>query len=397
MKAIRTILACLRKADQSYNLIQDGDRIAIGISGGKDSLTLLYSLFLYTKFSHKNFVIKPVILDLGFPNFNPVKIQEYCRSLGMELIVNDSKDVYKILTIQQQKMNLNHLPCSICSRMKKAAINKVAKELGCNKVAFAHHADDAIETLFMNEIYGARIATFTPKMTLENAGIVFIRPLILCREKEIEKLVKEENIPVVQSTCPADKHTSRQDIKLALKGLYKNIECSEENFLTMLSNYERVGLWGDELSYQVDQKGLYLKPVVTPKDEAICLDIRYQVFEKEMKVSHKKEYEFPDEFIAKQFLIYKKLIPIGTIRYIEEENKIHIQRFAILKKYRGKGIGRKVFEYFNKMLESRYNPTTLYLHSMWKRKDFYKSFGYIENGKPFIEAGIKHVEMIKKV
>lgn len=397
MKAIRTILACLRKADQKFNLIQDGDKIALGISGGKDSLVLLLSLSLYKKFSHKHFTIVPITLDLGFPTFDPRPIEEYCHELGYPLFINDSKDVYKILKIQKEKMEIKHFPCSICSRMKKAAINKVAKKLGCNKVAFAHHADDAIETLLMNQIYGGRIATFAPKMKLENADIVFIRPLILCRESEIIKMAKEENLPVLPPSCPADKHTSREEIKKILNQLYENIPSSKKNFLNMLSNYEKTALWGEEIQLQVDQKGLFLKPVVTPKDEALALDIRYQVFEKEMNISHHKEYEFPLEFSAHQFLIYKNEIPIGTIRYVIEEEGIHIQRFAILKKFRSKGHGRKVFTYFDKMLTEKYNPTTLIIHSMWKRRKFYASFSYQEEGKPFIEAGIKHIKMIKKV
>ena len=211
MKAIRTVLACIRKADQMYNLINHGDKILIGLSGGKDSVALTYALSLYQKFSHTDFVIQPVILDLGFPNFDPTPMRDFCNSLGLKLMVVDNTEVYKILQIQQK--DKEHLPCSICSRMKKAAINKVANELGFNKVAFAHHADDAIETLIMNAIYGSRIATFSPKMHLERANITFIRPLINVRENDIIKLVKEENLPVLASGCPANMHTRREDMK----------------------------------------------------------------------------------------------------------------------------------------------------------------------------------------
>ena len=191
MKAIRTLLACIRKADQTYNLINHGDKIIVGLSGGKDSLALLYSLNLYKKFSHTDFEIQPVTLDLGFPNFDRKPLDEFCESLGLKLIVRDSKEVFEILKIQQEKQGLKHLPCSICSRMKKAAINKATNELGFNKVAFAHHADDAIETLLMNQIYGSRIATFSPKMHLENANIDFIRPFLLVHEKDIKQFIKD--------------------------------------------------------------------------------------------------------------------------------------------------------------------------------------------------------------
>ena len=180
MKAIRTVLACIRKADQTYNLINHGDKILIGLSGGKDSVVLTYCLSLYQKFSHTDFTIQPVMLDLGFPNFNPYEMNKFCESLGLKLMVVDNTEVYKILQIQQK--DHEHLPCSICSRMKKASMNKIANELGFNKVSFAHHADDAIETYMMNPLFGGRIASFSPKMHLERADITFIRPLINVRD-----------------------------------------------------------------------------------------------------------------------------------------------------------------------------------------------------------------------
>ena len=158
MKAIRIILAGLRNADKTYKLIKKGDKIVVGISGGKDSLVLFYALTLYARFQHTDFTLYPVMIDLGFPNFKPDKVKKWVKSLGYNLIINDSTSVYPILKANQK--NKKHLPCSICSRMKKAAINKVANELGFNKVAFAHHADDAVETLFLNMIYGGKVNTF---------------------------------------------------------------------------------------------------------------------------------------------------------------------------------------------------------------------------------------------
>ena len=237
MKAIRTVLARLRQADQQYNLIENGDKILIGLSGGKDSVTLTYALTLYRKFSRTDFIIQPVILDLGFPNFDPTIMRDFCESLGLKLMVVDNKEVYKILKIQQG--DKEHLPCSICSRMKKASMNKLANELGFNKVSFAHHADDAIETYFMNTLFGGRVASFTPKMHLERANITFIRPLINVRESEIVKLVKEENLPVLASGCPANMHTRREEMKVMLKDLYHRYPTVKDNLLTMLSNYEK--------------------------------------------------------------------------------------------------------------------------------------------------------------
>ena len=192
MKGIRILLASIRKADIEFNLINDNDKIVIGISGGKDSMALLYALNLYKKFSKANFELYPCMIDLGFPNFNPKEIKDYVNKLGYELKILDEKQVFTILKIQQEKQNLPNLPCSICSRMKKAIINKYAEKINANKVTFAHHKDDAIETLFLNEIYGGRFATFAPKMFLTNDQLTFIRPFIFVREKDILKTIKEE-------------------------------------------------------------------------------------------------------------------------------------------------------------------------------------------------------------
>jgi len=241
MKAIRIVLAGLRNADNEYKLIKKGDRIAVGISGGKDSLVLFYALTLYSKFKHTDFKLYPVMIDLGFPKFNPSKVKKYIKSLGYDLIINDSKNVYPILMANQK--NKKHIPCSICSRMKKAIMNSVAHELKCNKVAFAHHIDDSIETLFMNIFYAGKIATFEPKMNLSREKIDFIRPLIFTKEKDIDRCALEEKMPVMKSNCPADKKTNRIIIKNWLNDIYKSNDHVEKNVYTAMKNVEQYKLW----------------------------------------------------------------------------------------------------------------------------------------------------------
>lgn len=261
MDAIRIVLASIKRADEDFNLISDGDRIALGVSGGKDSMALLYALSLYKRFSKINFEIIPINIDLGFPNYGSKEMEEYCSSLGLELIIADGKTVYEILEEQRKLQNKTLLPCSICSRMKKAIINKKAKELNCNKVSFAHHKSDAIETLFLNELYGGRIATFEPKMFLENEEITFIRPFIYIDEKEIVRLIKEKDIPIFPSNCPNDKKTKREDIKKIILSLNKEFPSSYDNFLTMLENEEQFNVLFLHKENKVNSAGLYYKKI----------------------------------------------------------------------------------------------------------------------------------------
>ena len=394
MKAIRTVLACIRKADQMYNLINHGDKILIGLSGGKDSVALTYALSLYQKFSHTDFVIQPVILDLGFPNFDPTPMRDFCDSLGLKLMVVDNTEVYKILQIQQK--DHEHLPCSICSRMKKASMNKIANEIGFNKVSFAHHADDAIETYMMNTLFGGRVASFSPKMHLERADITFIRPLINVRESDIIKLVKEENLPVLASGCPANMHTRREDMKNLLKDIYKKWPIAKDNFLTMLSNYEKEDIWGKEIYYQVNQDGLTLKPVVTPMDMMHVLDIRNKVFVIGQNCPYDVEVVPEEEKEAKHFLICYKEEPIGTIRYRQTgEREFKLERFAVLEEYRGHEYGKEAFLYLINKLEEDYNPCTIWFNAQYQLLEYYQKLGFKEVGDTFYEANIKHIKMVK--
>lgn len=241
MKAIRIILASLKRADKTYKLINDNDRVMVGISGGKDSMALFYALNLYQKYIAKNFVIVPMIIDLGFPNFNSDKIAKYIKKFDYDLIVINAKNVYSILKANQKENK--HLPCSICSRMKKAIINKAAKQYKCQKVAFAHHIDDAVETLFLNIFYSGKIATFEPKMHLSKMNIDFIRPLVLAKESDIKRLIIEEDIPVIKSHCPADKMTTREEIKKALNKIYQKDNLIQKNVYTSLINEKQIKLW----------------------------------------------------------------------------------------------------------------------------------------------------------
>ena len=238
--SMKRVLGCIKKADNEYDLIKEGDKIAVGISGGKDSLVLFYALNLYKRFAGKNFEVYGVHVKMGFPGFDLTPTLEFFEKEGTPIHVFDN-DIYSLL--KQHLTNKGQLPCSICSRMKKAAVNQAAKSLGCNKVAFAHHAEDAIETFVMNAMYGGRVATFAPAMHLDNIDIDFIRPMVYARENWISMAAKKVGFPVAESCCPNDKHTQREETKKMLRELYKQYPMAKENFLLMLHNPSKLDLW----------------------------------------------------------------------------------------------------------------------------------------------------------
>lgn len=341
MKAIRKILAAIRKADHEFGLIKQGDKIMVGVSGGKDSLVLCYALKLYQKFPHTNFSFQPMILDLGFPNSNIKKLQEDFKKFDMDLLMVDCSEIYKILTIQ--KKDKENLPCSICSRMKKAAINKAAKELGYTKVAFAHHADDAIETIFMNEMYGGRIATFAPFMHLENANIDFVRPLIYCRESDIEKCAKELNLPIMKSTCPNDKHTMRQVIKDYLVHIYKEYPFAKENFLRMLTNNEHLDIWTNKMFESIEGTDLSYHLVTTKNDALLA-----------MNYLNSRQNNVEDLLKSDIYLLYKKYEIIGAMAINSNPESIAVIAIKIKKNVNVYNVKKKFINALNKKYLERY-------------------------------------------
>jgi tRNA(Ile)-lysidine synthase TilS/MesJ len=319
-------------------------------------------------------------------------MKQFVESLGLPYLVEPAIEVYAILKAQQG--NGPHIPCSICSRMKKAIIDKVAIRLHAGKVAFAHHADDAIETLFMNEIFGGRIATFNPKMILEKDNIEFIRPLIYVHEKTIIKAVEELSLPVIPSACPANGFTARQSVKDILSSVYEKYPFAQENFLTMLTNHEQVDLFYQHLALDIEGTQLSLVPATTALQGMILSDIRTRVFVLEQQVSIDEEFDGSDES-AFNFILMKKDLPIGCIRYlIDEPAKVHLGRVAILKQYRGLGYGKILVKGLHALIKKRFNPVDITIHAQYHLEKFYQSLGYVSVGEPFLEAEIKHIKMV---
>lgn len=240
---LKQILRDIRRADNDYQMIQDGDIIGVGVSGGKDSMVLLTALAMYAKFKGKKFTVKGIHISLGFPDMHFDEVEAFCKDHQIEFHIFPSQ-VYQIL--QRNKDKNGDLKCSLCSKFKKATVIDAAKQLGCNKVAFGHHSDDAVETLLMNMIHGGKIATFRPKMFLTNTQMMFIRPLIYAYERDILDAQKRNEIPFVKSTCPNDGYTERQEMKEMLQDLYEKYPMARHNFIYMLSNQQQIDLWKKE-------------------------------------------------------------------------------------------------------------------------------------------------------
>lgn len=209
---LQQVLSYVRKAVDDYHMIEDGDKIAVGISGGKDSLTLLYALNDLKRFYPKTFDIHAVTVDLGFQNLNLGKIEALCKELGVEYTIVKT-DIAQIIFEERKESN----PCSLCAKMRKGALNEAIKKNGCNKVAYAHHKDDVVETMLMSLIYEGRFHTFSPVTYLDRMDLTVIRPLMYMNEADVIGFVNKYNVPVVKSPCPADGHTKREYIKNLLR------------------------------------------------------------------------------------------------------------------------------------------------------------------------------------
>lgn len=230
------ILSKMRKAIETYNLIEENDKIAVGLSGGKDSLVLLEALSRFQKFSPKKFQLVAITIDQtnGETNFDP--LAEFCLKLGVEFHVVKTEIFNIVFDIRKEKN-----PCSLCAKLRRGNLNSEAKKLGCNKVALAHHSDDLIETFFLSLFYEGRLNTFAPKTYLSNTDLTSIRPLIFIDEKTIVEASK--NLPIVKNICPANHRTKREEIKHFLSDLERKIPGSKKQILNAIINPERYNLF----------------------------------------------------------------------------------------------------------------------------------------------------------
>ncbi|GMQ57047.1 tRNA 2-thiocytidine(32) synthetase TtcA [Vallitalea sediminicola] len=213
---LQQLLSHTRKAVDTYNMIDDGDKIAIGVSGGKDSLALLYALKGLQRFYPKKFEIEAITVSLGFDNFDLTGIKNLCTELDINYTVVDT-DIGEIIFNERKEKN----PCSLCAKMRKGALNEMADKLGCNKIALGHHKEDIVETMMMSLFFEGRFYTFSPVTYLDRMKLYSIRPLMYVAEKDIIGFKNKYNLPVVKSPCPADGNTKREYMKNLLSNLEK--------------------------------------------------------------------------------------------------------------------------------------------------------------------------------
>lgn len=228
---LQQVMSYVRRAVDDYQMINDNDKIAVGISGGKDSLTLLHALSGLKRFYPRKYELHAVTVDLGFDNLNLEEIQKLCRELDVEYTIIKT-DIAKIVFQDRKESN----PCALCSKMRKGALNEVVKSLECNKVAYAHHRDDIVETMLMSLIYEGRFHTFSPVTYLDRTNLTVIRPLMYMQESDVIGFVHKYNLPVVKSPCPADGHTRREYIKNLLRQLNIENPGVKERMFTAIQN-----------------------------------------------------------------------------------------------------------------------------------------------------------------
>lgn len=209
----RKILAQLRKAINDYDMIQEGDKIAVGVSG-KDSITLLIALNQIKNYYQKNFSIEAITLTLGMEECDLTYTENLCKEIGVNYTIKET-DIGKIVFEERKENN----PCSLCANMRRGALNNTAKALGCNKVALGHHRDDVVETFLLSTLYEGRIHTFSPVTHLTKKDIYLIRPLIYTSEKQIIKFINSNNIISIENSCKANGNTKRQDVKELIENM----------------------------------------------------------------------------------------------------------------------------------------------------------------------------------
>lgn len=237
---MKKMLSYVRRAVDHYHMIEEGDVIAVGVSGGKDSLALLVTLANLRRFYPKKFTLKAITLEMGYDEMDFSAVAKLCQELDVEYITKQT-DIKTIVFDIRKEEN----PCSLCAKMRRGALNETAKENGCNKVALGHHYDDVIETVMMSLLYEGRFNCFLPETYLDRSQITVIRPMIYTPESYIRSFVRRQELPIVHNPCPADGNTKREEVKQLIRTLEHQNHGVRQRIFGAVQRYPLRG-WGIE-------------------------------------------------------------------------------------------------------------------------------------------------------
>ena len=227
---MQKILSSMRKAIEKYNMIQEGDKIAVCLSGGKDSITLLYALKALQRFYPKHFDLIAISINPGFDHFDVELLQKTCDDVQVPLFMENTNAKEIVFDLRKEKN-----PCSLCANLRRGAINSIAIREGCNKIALGHNQDDVLETFLLNLLYTGSLSTFVPKSYMDRSKITLIRPLILLSEKDTRRFVKKNNKSVMPKVCPMDENTKRETMKEQIFLWQKDIPMVRANLFGAIS------------------------------------------------------------------------------------------------------------------------------------------------------------------
>lgn len=223
---MQKILSKMRKAIDDYQMIQEGDKIAVALSGGKDSVTLLYALKNLQIFYPKKFELMAITVNPGFDNFDTELLNKIADDVGVELVIASSDIKTIVFDIRNEKN-----PCSLCANLRRGILNSVAKEHSCNKIALGHNEDDVLETFLLNMIYAGNMSTFAPISYMDRSNMTLIRPLIYTPEKYMKNFIKRNNIEIMPKVCPMDGQSKREYALELLKGIEIQYKHSRSNII----------------------------------------------------------------------------------------------------------------------------------------------------------------------
>lgn len=233
---MQEILGLVRRCVTDYDMIQEGETVAVGVSGGKDSLVTLTALARLSKFYQKPFKVAAITVETGVPGMSFDAVADYCAALGVEYI-RVNVPIYEIVFLERKEKN----PCSLCAKLRRGALSTAMNEHGIKTIALGHHYDDAIETLLMNLLFEGRIGCFQPVTYLDRSGITQIRPLLYCREDEVCRVVERLHLPVVHNPCPANGYSRRQEVKELIASLETRYPDIKQKLFGSMQRYPLYG------------------------------------------------------------------------------------------------------------------------------------------------------------